>query len=225
MQKVQRRFKAIPFIAPFVVFVLLLGFRSYLPFAPKWEYPARVIVVSGLMLITSRKVIAKRILFPLQSTLLGLLVFVVWVGPDLLWPSYRHHWLFQNSLTGSPQSSLNPFLHSDVAFLVFRIFGTAVLVPIIEELFWRGWLMRYLIKSDFEEVPLGTYSRFSFWVTALLFASEHGSYWDVGLLAGASYNWCMLRTKSLADCMLAHAVTNACLAVYVVGFDRWQYWL
>ena len=60
---------------------------------------------------------------------------------------------------------------------------------------------------------------------AILFAIEHGPYWDVGLIAGVAYNcWCM-RTRSLADCMLAHAVTNALLAGYVLLFGQWQYWL
>jgi hypothetical protein len=62
-------------------------------------------------------------------------------------------------------------------------------------------------------------------MTAVLFAAEHGSYWDVGLLAGITYNWWMVRTGRLADCMVAHAVTNGFLAAYVLYFGQWQYWL
>ena len=76
------------------------------------------------------------------------------------------------------------------------------LVPVLEELFWRGWLMRWLIRPDFEAVRLGTYTHYSFWVTAALFAAEHGPYWDVGLLAGIIYNWWMVRTGRLADCIV-----------------------
>jgi CAAX prenyl protease-like protein len=96
---------------------------------------------------------------------------------------------------------------------------------VIEELFWRGWLMRYAISPRFETIRLGTYSAFSFWITAVLFASEHGSFWEVGLVAGIIYNWWMLRTHSLGDCITAHAVTNACLAAYVIAGGQWQYWL
>jgi CAAX prenyl protease-like protein len=85
--------------------------------------------------------------------------------------------------------------------------------------------MRYLIRADFESVPLGRYTPLSFWVVALLFASEHGPYWEVGLVAGVAYNWWLVRTRNLADCMLAHAVTNALLAGYVLVFGQWQYWL
>jgi CAAX prenyl protease-like protein len=95
----------------------------------------------------------------------------------------------------------------------------------VEELFWRGWLMRWLIAADFRSVPLGAYTAQAFWVVAVLFASEHGAYWDVGLLAGIAYNWWMLRTRSLGDLILAHAVTNACLSAYVIVARKWEYWL
>jgi hypothetical protein len=74
-------------------------------------------------------------------------------------------------------------------------------------------------------VRLGAYSALSFWATAALFASEHGPYWEVGLLAGIAYGWWMIRTKSLADCILAHGVTNLLLAAYVLLQGRWEYWL
>jgi CAAX prenyl protease-like protein len=96
---------------------------------------------------------------------------------------------------------------------------------VIEEMFWRGWLMRWLISPRFEAVPLGAYAPVSFWLTAVLFASEHGPYWDVGLATGVIYNWWMLRTRSLADCILAHAVTNACLCGYIVATHHWEYWM
>jgi len=60
------------------------------------------------------------------------------------------------------------------------------------------WLMRWLISPQFEKVPLGAYQAGAFWITAVLFASEHGPYWDVGLVAGVAYNWWMVRTRSLA---------------------------
>ena len=71
-------------------------------------------------------------------------------------------------------------------------------MPIIEELFWRAWLMRWLVSADFENVPLGTYTPSSMWISSLLFASEHGPYWEVGLIAERAYNLLMVRTKSSA---------------------------
>ena len=99
-----------------------------------------------------------------------------------------------------------------------------LIVPIVEELFWRAWLMRWLVNPDFKKVALGTFTPLAFWVTAALFASEHGSYWDVGLLTGIIYNLWMIRTKSVADCILMHAVTNGALSAYVIITAQWQYW-
>jgi len=63
------------------------------------------------------------------------------------------------------------------------------------------------------------------WLSAILFASEHGPYWEVGLLAGLAYNFWIIRTKSLGDCILAHAVTNAALSLFVVASGKWDYWM
>jgi len=105
------------------------------------------------------------------------------------------------------------------------VIRSVVIVPITEELFWRGWMMRWLIKPDFERIPLGAYAAGSFWMVAVLFAAEHGSYWDVGLAAGIIFNLWMVRTKSLGDLILAHAVTNAGLGAYVIAAGKWEYWL
>jgi CAAX prenyl protease-like protein len=216
---------AVPFVAPFAAFIVLLGLKSSLPIDARWEYPIRVIIVSAVVLLTSRSLLPRLPVKLVSSLVLGVFVFLIWIAPDMLSPSYRTHWLFQNSLFGSAASSLPDAVRSDMVFLVFRFLGTAILVPIVEELFWRGWLMRYLINVDFQKVPLGTYSFASFWLTAILFASEHGSYWEVGLLAGVLYNLWVLRTRSLSDCMFAHGVTNTCLALYVVLAGHWEYWL
>ena len=151
-------------------------------------------------------------------------MFAIWVAPELLWPGYRQFWLFNNALTGQPISSVPEAWRGIPLVLVSRALRAVVLVPIIKELFWRGWMMRWLVDTNFERVPLGTYTRYAFWTSAVLFASVHGSYWEVGLIAGVIYNWWMVRTKSLGDCILAHAVTNGLLSAYVVAERQWQYW-
>lgn len=163
---------------------------------------------------------------PLLSVLLGLAVFAVWVGPDVLAPGWHHFILFDNPVTGHPAGSTPPASKNDPVFLFFRIAVSVVAVPVLEELFWRGWLMRWLIDpNDFTRVAPGAWAPSAFWLVAVLFASEHGSFWDVGLATGIVYNWWMIRTRSLWDCILMHAATNAALAAYVVAGGHWQYWL
>ena len=191
-----------------------------------WLYPIRFFVVLGVLLCLSRPYLSFRTARPAMSVAIGIAVFVIWIGPDALFgPAYRHHWLFENAITGTAVSSIPAALRPHVWFLTVRAVSCTLLVPVVEELFWRGWLMRWIIDKDFTRVTLGTYTPVAFWAVALLFASEHGPYWEVGLAAGIIYNWWMIRTRSLADCMLAHAVTNGLLSWYVLQTGQWQYWM
>jgi hypothetical protein len=213
------------YVAPFAVFMLFLALRQALSLDPAVEYPLRTAAVVVAILVFSKQGVRLAPARPLGSVLIGIAIFLSWIGPDLLFPGYRSHWLFQNGITGSAASSLPEDLQRSPAFLAVRVAGSVAVVPVIEELFWRGWLMRCLISPDFLRVPLGAFTPLAFWATAVLFGAEHGPYWDVGILAGIGYNWWILRTRSLADCILAHAVTNACLAGYVLHAGRWEYWL
>jgi CAAX prenyl protease-like protein len=219
------RYPSLPYILPFAVLIGFLGIRHWLAIPDRIDLPLRVVVLAAVLLVFSRRVISLRTSSPVLSIALGIAVFAIWIGPDLLFPGYRQHWLFQNQVMGTLNSSIAEDVRHNALFLVFRVIRAVLLVPIIEELFWRAWLMRWLIDQRFERIPLGAWSAAAFWITALLFASEHGPYWEVGLVTGVIYNWWMIRTKRLGDCILAHAVTNACLSAYVIGSGQWQYWL
>jgi CAAX prenyl protease-like protein len=219
-----RRRATLAYIAPFIAFVGIMALERVIPLPPQWLYLVRFLVVALLIGALSWPYLSFRPSFPLASIGVGVAVFVIWVAPDVLF-GYRHFWLFENSLTGAAASSLDPRLKSNIAFMLLRSISSAILVPILEELFWRGWMMRWLIDNDFLTVPLGKYVPSAFWITAVLFASEHGPYWEVGLAAGIVYNWWIVRTRNLADCILAHGVTNAVLAGYVLVTSQWQYWL
>lgn len=219
-----RRHAALGYVAPFLVFVGLMAAEHSLAIPPQVGYPIRVLVTLATLLALSRRDVQLRPARPLSSIALGVAVFLIWIAPDTLF-GYRHFWLFENPVMGRAGAALPPDLQRNFLFLLIRAAGSTLLVPIIEELFWRGWLMRWLIDRDFLKVRLGTYVPSVFWITALLFASEHGSYWEVGLAAGVIYNWWMIHTRSLADCILAHAVTNGVLAGYVIFWGAWQYWL
>jgi CAAX prenyl protease-like protein len=216
---------ALPYVAPFAIFVAFLGLAPYLAFLGWWEFPLRIGVMIAVLWFFSRDVIDLRVHHWAATIGIGVAVLLIWIAPDALIPGYRGHWLFQNSITVKLHTSIPQNLLSDPLVLVLRTIRAVIIVPIVEELFWRAWLMRWIINTDFEKVPLGTYTPQAMWITALLFASEHGPYWEVGLIAGLIYNWWMVRTKSLGDCILAHAVTNGLLCGYVVLTGKWEYWL
>jgi CAAX prenyl protease-like protein len=225
MNRLLQRYPSLPYVAPFAAFMLLLVLAPRLPVEPRVEGILRVSLLLAVLWVFSRRVIEWRAPNWLSSILLGVAVFLLWIAPDVIFPTWRGHWLFANGLTGRAEGTMPVEGRSDPLVLILRAARAVVLVPIIEELFWRGWLPRWIDNmDDFRKVPLGSYSNLAFWVTAALFAVEHGSMWDVGLMAGLAYNWWMQRTRSLGDLMLTHAVTNACLSAYVVIEGRWEYW-
>lgn len=223
MQATSDRRATFAYVAPFAAYVSLMALDRAANLPAQFFFPLRFVVVGLLLLFVSRPYFSLRPSRPGASVLLGALVFAIWVGPDLLF-GYRHFWLFENSLMGKPESSIPAALRHNLPFLTLRASGSFLLVPIVEELFWRGWLMRWLVTQDFMSVKFGTYTPLAFWAVAFVFASEHGSYWEVGLAAGILYNWWAIRTRNIADCMLSHAVTNGILAAYVVLSNQWQYW-
>jgi CAAX prenyl protease-like protein len=214
----------LPYVAPFGAFVAFLALRGVLGLPALAENALWIAVTGAAIALFSRRVLDFRVRHWAGTAGLGAVVFLMWIAPDLLFPGYRNYWLFSSPWTGEVAAGLPETDRSNALVLALRALRAAAVAPVAEELFWRGWLMRWLIRPDFATVPLGAYAAPSFWITALLFAAEHGRYWDVGLAAGVAYNWWMIRTCSLGDLMLAHAVTNACLSAYVMAAGRWEYW-
>jgi uncharacterized protein len=208
--------------------IALLAVRPYLPLSPLVDQTVWILVMTAVLALVARPVLFNSRDFRVRnwggSVLVGIMVFVIWIAPDRIFPGYHSHWLFTNSVTGAVVSSLAESSRGDWAVLTLRTLRAGVFVPIAEELFWRAWLMRWIVSQDFTKIPLGAWSARAFWIVAVLFALEHGALWDVGLAAGILYNWWMVRTKSLGDVIVAHGVTNAVLSAYVIFANQWQYW-
>jgi uncharacterized protein len=216
--------RTIAWVGPFAVFMLWLAVDKWVPLANPVKEVVRDVVLVASIVGFSRHLIPRHAAHWMGSIALGLGVFLLWIAPDALLPGWREHWLFQNGITGRLESSI-PAGELTPSMLVLRTMRAALIVPVVEELFWRGWLPRWLQDTRFERIPLGTYSTFAFWATAVLFALEHGPYWEVGLACGLLFNWWMRRTRSLGDLMLTHAVTNLALSLYVIASGRWTFWM
>ncbi len=214
----------IAWVGPFAVFAIWLVLDKYLPIAN----PAKEILRDGVLLASivffSRRILPRSAPYWLSSIALGIAVCAMWVAPDALFPGWRTHWLFQNAITGKIETSIQPDEFTPL-MLALRTARAALLVPIIEELFWRGWLVRWLQDNNFTRVPLGKFTPLAFWATAVLFAAEHGVFWEVGLVCGIIYNWWMYRTRSLGDLIIVHAVTNLALSLYVIYTKNWLFWM
>jgi CAAX prenyl protease-like protein len=205
---------AVLYVLPFVVFLLLTELARWIPNSQLWLYPLKTALAGALLLWFGRTYSEIRPEFSPLALGVGVLVFALWV------PLYGGYLLL-----GEPEI-INPYELAGRAappWIGVRLFGSSVVVPVMEELFWRSFLLRYLINPDFRRVPLGTFTWFSFAVTAALFGVEHNQ-WFAGVVAGMLYALLLYRTKSLFACILAHAVTNLLLGLYVLYTGQWQYW-
>jgi len=218
--------------APFAVFMLFIAFDEILGFmAAKgiiafdatelyYLYPVKTVVVGG-MLCHFRKEYTEvrfRDIWRLPDSLLsvgvGILVFILWINMD---------WVLLSPAPKGYDPSLISGENARIFMILFRVTGAALVVPIMEELFWRSFLIRYIIDKNFDTVSIGAFTWMSFCFTAVLFGLEH-NYIAAGIMAGVFYNVILFRTKSIAQCILAHAVTNLILAIYVLHSGEWRFW-
>ena len=109
------------------------------------------------------------------------------------------------------------------SFLVARFYGLVLVVPVLEELFWRSFLLRYVTTPEFTSLPVGQFSATAFWVVVALSAAAHPE-WLAAAIANALFAWLLRCTRSLFAVIVSHAVTNAALGAYVVAAGQWQYW-
>ncbi|MEM8946684.1 MAG: CAAX prenyl protease-related protein [Planctomycetota bacterium] len=107
-------------------------------------------------------------------------------------------------------------------FLGVRFIGLALIVPVIEEFFLRGFIMRYLVHEKWWQVPFGAVNRTALIAGTAVPMLMHPAELLASLVWFSMVTWLMLRTRSIWDCVVAHVVTNFLLGVYVVAFDQWQ---
>jgi len=215
-----------PRILPFAAYMGFIGLGSLFVGGETegtfdlWSYPIKTLVVAGLLVFFwSRFHELKSPVFvnwqeALVTVGVGLGVYALWVRMD--WP-----WAIQGEL-----SDYNPFVAGSTLGLVLaviRIFGASVIVPIMEELFWRSFLIRYIVNANFETVRLGTFTIGSFAATVVLFGFEH-NLWLAGMMAGICYNGLLYWTGRLWPCIIAHGITNLVLGIHVLTTSEWYWW-
>ena len=148
--------------------------------------------------------------------LAGLFVFSLWILPYPAW-----------ALLGKDVAAVNPVQGQNTAtvviWLTIRLLGAALIVPIMEELFWRSFLMRWIDNKNFLSVSPEKVSTYALIATSCLFALEH-QLWLAGLCAGLVYAWLYRTYRHLWIPIFAHAVTNGLLGAWVLLTGQWQYW-
>ena len=221
------RRKLAAFVLPMAVFLALLALVSALRKvggglwlgAPEyWIFPAQTIICGALLIWFWREYEFRAPARFLFTSGIGLLVFALWIAPQQLFA-------FAPRLVGFDPEIFagQPALYW--ATVVLRFARLVIVVPLVEEIFWRGFLLRYFIDERFSTVLVGTFSWLSFAIATLGFGLAHSpADWVAALLTGALYNYVAYRTRSLASCVLAHALTNFLLGIWIMATRQWGFW-
>lgn len=210
---------------PFIVYMAFVGVQEFLGWAGYGEgvllflYPLKILLVGATLLFMWRSYDELGLKgFNISNTVfsfsIGIAVFILWINMD--WP-----FAIIGELKGFDPNSIEGGGRN--VWIAVRMFGAAMIVPVMEEIFWRSFLLRYIIKPDFKAVAIGQYTLSSFVISTVLFGLEHNMFL-AGMMAGAAYNIVLYRTKSVPQCILAHAMTNLLLGIYVIYTNNWQFW-
>lgn len=220
-----------------------------------WVYPVQCLIVGAVLLGFRRqyKFLPWRGMWLAAG--LGLLGIAVWVLPSLLYREGQPGWLewlgvaqrlegFDPGVFDLPTGSTPPSqtLHQSESTAIFftlahpaawwltvalRFFRMVIIVPLVEELFWRGFLMRYLQANgrDFRSVPFGQHSWKTFWIVTLAVTLIHNPADYLGAFVWGSLMYFLaVRTKSLGACVFMHAAGNLLLGIYVLLTSQWGFW-
>jgi len=215
-------------VIPFVLFLCLTAAQSsFGPSGQFWTYLAKT-VLGGWLIWEVRPFIPEmRWRFSMSAIAAGVFVFVVWVGLEKFLRVLGVDPAFAAFKSSGPAWNPKEFF-GDASlmawvFIAIRILGSTLVVPPLEEVFFRSFVYRYIRQKDFESVPLGAFFPIPFLVTALLFGFEHHE-WLSGILCGFVYQGLVCWKKRLGDAITAHAITNFLLGLYVVTQNAWKFW-
>lgn len=207
------------YVVPMAGFVLITLAESRFPDYYVGLYIGKLLTVGALLVIcrAAWTDIRPNARFLPIAIFAGLAVFAQWILLDR-WIPYPH----LGARTGFDPSAIgDPGLR--MLFLTARFAGLVILVPVMEELFWRSLLLRLFTDSGWRAIPAGSYSWTAFGIVAAGFAAAHPE-WLVAAICACAYALLLRRTRSLFACVVAHAVTNLALGVYVVAAHDWKYW-
>jgi uncharacterized protein len=232
------------YVLPFGVFMLFVWLGGH--FGEEWfpfAYVARTIIVAAILFALWKFYTRVDWTHWKLGVVVGVVGIFQWVGMESLLIYIRHQfdkstvlgWIIHNTSlvpvteTGFviPEQITNPVWMW--AFIAIRWMGASLVVPVMEELFWRDWLWRNLAApSNFKLVKIGEYDKFAFWLIPVIFAFVHVQ-WLTAIVWALMIAWLLVKTKSVGACIIAHGVTNFLLGAYVlfmwqIGKPVWYFW-
>ena len=222
MTSLKKKFISSPIllrVVPFFIFLLLTFCQGKFGEASRyWFYLAKTFVGAGMIWAIRPYVAEMRWKLSWEAMAVGIVVFVMWVGLDNFYPHF-----------GKTEAGWNPHQQFGSGtmlawlFISVRLIGSTFVVPPLEEVFYRSFVYRYIIRQDFESVPVGQFRWSAFLVTAAIFGFAHHE-WLAGILCGFAYQGLVCWKKRLGDAMTAHAITNFLLGLWIIWKNAWNFW-
>jgi hypothetical protein len=234
-----------PVLARAVPFVLFLGMTSlqgeWGEASRYWVYFGKTIAGVGLVWWMRPLVAEMRWAFSWEAVAVGVGVCAMWVGLDGYYPTLDQmmqkyacpvlknigleSWCAKpaGKLPWNPRAQFGQGSALAWLFIAARTLGSAIVVPPLEEVFYRSFLYRYIVKADFLAVSPGAFYIPAFFLTAVVFGFSHYE-WLAGILCAFAYQGLVIRKKRLGDAMTAHAITNFLLGVWIVWKGAWHFW-
>ncbi len=193
--------KSVGLIAPYAVWMILMAVlpATATAYAIRTLVVALLLIIGGLTKVWSEKCRSSCSGFML-SLIIGLFVFVLWILPE----QFNLPWYNRFFIIG--EGGTQAVAEASGAMIAVRLIGSAFVISVAEELFFRKWLIPFA----------------GFWWMVALFAIEHDR-WLVGAIAGIIYGVLYLR-KGLFAAIVAHATTNLLLGLWVLKTGQWQFW-
>jgi len=203
-----------PYLMP-LLSVLAAGMLAHaLSAGFDWLYALRLLGGAAMLWIYRRSLRTLDWGFSWRGVLMGLAAGCLWIGFD--------RWTQVAATMPDALAAASP--PTRCAWIVTRALAAIVTVPIVEELAYRGFLMRRFVAAEFDQVAFTRVGWLGLAGSAVIFGLSHGQLWAPGILVGLGFGWLAMRTGKLGEAVMAHAVANAGIAAYVLLFDQWQLW-
>jgi CAAX prenyl protease-like protein len=209
----------LPRIAPFAIYALLGAFQAEGSEARYWSYIAKTMLGAWMLWEVRPFVPEMRWKISWEAVVVGVAIFGIWIGLDGWYPR-----LTKLDAGANPFAQFGSNSGTAWFYITVHVIGMSVIVPPVEEIFYRSFLYRYFVKIDFLAMPLGQFHALSFFVTSILFGVMHPDRWLAGIICGLAYQWLVIHKNRLGDAMTAHGITNFLLGVWIVWKHEWSFW-
>ena len=203
------------YLAPFLVVMASAMLTGAFSAGIDWLYPVRVLAAVWVLWVFRKSYSNLGWTMSWSAVAIGCVTFAIWIALVPAGPATTDHW---------PPGLRSVPVHWAAAWMLLRVVGYTITVPLVEELAFRGYLTRRLMREDFERLPIGLFSWSSFAISSLLFGALHGGFWLAGTIAGMTFALALYQRRAIGDAVVAHATTNGLIAVYVFATGRWSVW-